>query len=116
MTTIFPDDSIGTGTPGYVEDYPFAANNGGGIGPVTLGIKFGISFRAARSDPFSLSLRNDLIISTRSNIPKLLANGTLGSPLSDLISMAVSKKWSNAIVTTLNLGYLRTTSPQGLPS
>ena len=110
LTTIFPIIPS-TGTPGSVEDYPFAANNGGGIGPVTLGFKF--AFLSERlGDPFSLSVRNDLIISTRSNIPKLLANGTLGSPLSDLVSMAVSKKWSNVMTTTLNLGYLRTTSPR----
>ena len=108
-TTIFPTIPS-TGTAGYVEDYPFAANNGGGIGPVTLGIKF--AFLSERlGAPFSLSVRNDVIISTRTNVPKLLVNGTLGSPLSDLISMAASKNWGNSIVTTLNLGYLRTTSP-----
>lgn len=110
LTTIFPTLPA-TGTPGYVEDYPFAANNGGGLGNVTLGLKYG--FLSERlGDPFSLSLRNDLIIASRSNIPKLLANGTLGSPLSDLISLAASKQWSNVVTTTLNLGYLRTTSPR----
>ena len=107
--TIFPTLPA-TGTPGYVEDYPFAANNGGGIGNVTLGIKFGI-LSERHGDPFSVSLRNDFIVAGRTNLPRLQANGTLGSPYSDLLSIAVSKQWSNVVTTTFNMGYLLTTNP-----
>jgi outer membrane protein OmpA-like peptidoglycan-associated protein len=107
--TIFPT-ILATGTPGYVEDFPFAANDGGGIGNITLGVKFG--FLSERlGNPFSLSVRNDFIIAGHTNLPKLLVNGTLGSPYSDLISAAVSKQWSNVLTTTLNVGYLFTTNP-----
>jgi len=107
--TIFPTIPA-TGTPGFVEDFPFAAHNGGGIGNITLGVKVGI-LSERRGNPFSFSLRNDFIIAGHTNLPKLLANGTLGSPYSDLVSAAVSKQWSNVITTTLNLGYLFTTDP-----
>src|SRR6266849_4266728 len=36
QNTIFPAIPA-TGTPGYVEDFPFAANNGGALGDITLG-------------------------------------------------------------------------------
>jgi outer membrane protein OmpA-like peptidoglycan-associated protein len=110
QNTIFPTIPA-TGTPGYVEDFPFVSSNGGGLGNITLGVKFGF-FSERLGDPFSVSLRNDLIVSSRSSITSLLANGTLGSPLSDLVSLAVSKQWSNVITTTLNLGYWRGTSPK----
>ena len=73
--------------PGYVEDYPFASNNTGGIGNITLGLKY--AFLSERHGaPVSFSVRNDLIISTRTDVNKLLANGTQASPLSDMVSLA----------------------------
>ncbi len=90
--------------PGYVEDYPFASNNNGGIGNITLGLKY--AFLSERQGaPISFSVRNDLIISTKTDVNKLLANGTQGSPISDLVSAAVSKQWSNIITATFNVGY-----------
>ena len=81
-------------TPGYVEDYPFASNNNGGIGDITLGLKY--AFLSERHGaPVSFSVRNDLIISSKTDVNKLLNDGTEGSPLSDMVSLAVSKQWSN---------------------
>jgi hypothetical protein len=99
------------GTPGFVEDFPFAANNTGGIGNVTLGLKY--AFLSERlGDPVSLSVRNDLIISTKTDLNKLLANGTQGSPLSDLVSIALSKQWGNVVTGTFNFGFLYTRAPR----
>jgi outer membrane protein OmpA-like peptidoglycan-associated protein len=97
--------------PGYVEDYPFAANNTGGIGNITLGLKY--AFLSERQGaPVSLSIRNDLNISTRTEVSKLLANGTQGSPLSDMVSLALSKQWSNLITGTFNVGYMFVRAPR----
>jgi hypothetical protein len=91
-------------TPGFVEDFPFVGHNGGGLGNVTLGAKFGI-LSERHGDPLSLSIRNDLIISTRTGLTYLLSNGTQGSPISDLVSVAMSKQWSNIVTATFNVGY-----------
>jgi outer membrane protein OmpA-like peptidoglycan-associated protein len=97
--------------PGYVEDYPFASNNNGGIGNITLGLKY--AFLSERQGaPISFSIRNDLIISTRTDPNRLLGNGTQASPLSDLVSLAVSKQWSNIITATFNFGYMVVRSPR----
>jgi len=97
--------------PAYVEDYPFASNNNGGIGDITLGLKY--AFLSERHGaPVSFSVRNDLIISTRTDVNKLLANGTQASPLSDMVSLAVSKQWSNVITATFDFGYMFVRSPR----
>jgi len=114
-SSFFP--SFPGSAPGYVEDYPFAANNTGGIGNITLGLKY--AFLSERHGaPVSFSVRNDLNISTRTDLNKLLANGTQGSPLSDMVSLAVSKQWSNIITGTFNFGYMLVRAPrdsQGQP-
>jgi hypothetical protein len=107
--TIFPTLPF-TGTPGFVEDYPFAAQNGGGLGYITLGVKFGI-LSERLGDPFSFSIRNDLNIASHTSLPRLIANGTLGSPYSDQISLAVSKNWSDTVITSFNVGDVLTTNP-----
>src|SRR4029077_369216 len=97
--------------PGYVEDYPFAAKNTGGIGGITLGLKY--AFLSERHGaPVSFSIRNDLNISTRTEVNKLLANGTQGSPLSDIVSLALSKQWGNLVTGTFNLGYMFVRAPR----
>jgi outer membrane protein OmpA-like peptidoglycan-associated protein len=103
-------------TPGYVEDFPFAAQNTGGTGNFTIGAKYAF-LSEKMGNPFSLSLRNDLIIASRTQLANLLGNGTLGSPLSDLISLAVSKQWSNVVTATFNVGYEFTRDPRsgGIP-
>ncbi len=97
--------------PGYVEDYPFAENNTGGIGNLTLGLKY--AFLSERhGDPVSFSVRNDFVISTRSDVDKLLANGTQGAPLSDMVSLALSKQWGNTLTATFNFGYMFNRAPR----
>ena len=97
--------------PGYVEDYPFAANNNGGIGDITLGLKY--AFLSERHGaPVSLSVRNDFIISTRTDVNKLLNNGTEASPLSDMVSLALSKQWGKVVTGTFNFGYKFVRAPR----
>ena len=102
---------VADSAPGYVQDYPFASNNNGGIGDITLGLKY--AFLSERQGaPVSFSIRNDLIISTRTDVNKLLNNGTEGSPLSDMVSLALSKQWSNVITGTFNFGYKFVRAPR----
>jgi outer membrane protein OmpA-like peptidoglycan-associated protein len=107
--TFFP--TVAGSAPGYVEDFPFAANNTGGIGNITLGLKYAL-MSERHGAPVSFSVRNDLIISTKTDVNRLLANGTQGSPLSDMVSLALSKQWSNIITGTLNLGYMFVRAPR----
>jgi hypothetical protein len=97
--------------PGYVEDYPFASNNNGGVGNVTLGLKYAM-LSERHGAPVSFSVRNDLIISTKTDLNQLLANGTQASPLSDLVSLAVSKTWGNVLTGTFNFGYMFVRAPR----
>ena len=107
--SFFP--TVDGSAPGYVQDYPFAANNTGGIGNVTLGLKY--AFLSERHGaPVSFSIRNDLIISTKTDLNQLLANGTQSSPLSDLVSVALSKQWGQAITWTFNFGYMFVRAPR----
>jgi outer membrane protein OmpA-like peptidoglycan-associated protein len=98
-------------TPGYVEDFPFAANNNGGVGEVTFGLKLGV-LSERRGDPFSLSVRNDFIFPTWGNLQRLLDNGTQSGQFNDMVSLAVSKKWSNVITATWDVGYRFTRDPR----
>ncbi len=99
--------------PGYVEDYPFASNNNGGVGNITLGLKYAL-LSERKGAPVSFSVRNDLIISTKTQLNQFLANGTQASPLSDLVSLAVSKQWSDIITGTFNFGYMFVRAPRGM--
>ncbi len=96
--------------PGYVEDFPFAGYNNGGRGGVTLGVKYAL-LSERHGDPISLSVRNDLNIATYDNLSHLLPDQIQGSPLTDLVSVAVSKQWSNIITATFNGGFEAVRSP-----
>ena len=97
--------------PGYVQDYPFAANNNGGTGDITLGLKYAL-LSERQGAPISFSVRNDLIISSKTDINKLLNDGTEASPLSDMVSLAISKQWSNIVTGTFNFGYKFVRAPR----
>ena len=62
---LLPRTRPGADHPGYVEDYPFAAGDGGGVGPVTLGLKYGVLSEAGRAAQFIV--RNDFVIPTVTN-------------------------------------------------
>jgi outer membrane protein OmpA-like peptidoglycan-associated protein len=108
-SSVFP---VGGGSDlAYVEDYPFASNNNGGIGNLTLGLKYAF-MNQRHGAPFSFSVRNDLNIATRTDENKLLNNGTQASPLSDMVSLAVSRQWSNLLTGTFNFGYMFDRAPR----
>jgi outer membrane protein OmpA-like peptidoglycan-associated protein len=90
-------------TPAYVEDFPYVSSNDGGAGDITLGVKFGL-LSENKGQPISLSLRNDLIIPTRTSLANLLGNGTQTGELNDFLSLAVSRNWGNALTLSGNFG------------
>ena len=102
---------IAGSAPGYVEDYPFTSNNTGGIGNITLGLKYAFTSET-KGAPVSFSVRNDLVISSRTDVNKLLSDGTQGSPLSDMVSLALSKKWSSRFAAAFNFGYMFVRAPR----
>ena len=97
--------------PGYVEDYPFAANNDGGVGSITVGLKFGL-LSEDRGSRVSLSLRNDFLIPTRRSLTNLLENGTQTGTFNDQLTFALSKTWGNAVTLSGNIGYRFTADPK----
>jgi len=102
---------LGAGqTPGYVEDYPFAAHNGGGVGPVTIGVKFGLLSERSGA-PVSLSVRNDFIIPTVTGLGPLLVNGTQTGQFNDQIGVALSKNWNGQLILTGDYGFRFTKNP-----
>lgn len=98
-------------TPGYVQDYPFAAGDTGGVGPVTVGLKYGVLSERSGA-PFSLSVRNDFVIPTVTNSNSLLKNGTQTGQLTDQFGLALSKNISHDFVLTGNLGVRVTRNPR----
>jgi len=97
--------------PGYVEDFPFAAHNGGGVGDFTVGFKLGI-LSEKRGNPVSLGLRNDFFIPTRRNLLDLLQNGTQTGQFGYGFMLSLSKTWGNAATLTFNGGYRFTRDPR----
>lgn len=99
--------------PVYVEDFPFAYENNGGIGPVVLGAKFGI-LSEQRGDPFSLALRDDAWIPTKHTLASLIDNaGVQPGAFSDLIGVTASKTFADVVRWTFDYGYLFTRDPRG---
>lgn len=90
--------------PGYVQDYPFAAHNGGGVGPLTFGVKFGLVSESSGA-PVSLSLRDDIIIPTVQSTVPLLQNGTQLGQFADQIGVALSKHFGHDFEVTGDLDF-----------
>jgi hypothetical protein len=97
--------------PGYVEDFPFAHANDGGVGEVTLGFKLGI-LSERRGHPVSLGVRNDFIFPTRSTLNDLLENGTQSGQFNYAITVSLSKTWGKLATLTGNAGYRFTRDPR----
>jgi outer membrane protein OmpA-like peptidoglycan-associated protein len=89
--------------PGYVEDYPFAFANTGGVGDVTLGVKYALA-QESKGQPFSLALRGDFHIPTRTTLSDLLDDGVQSGQFNFGLHGIISKTWGDMVVTTLNVG------------
>jgi outer membrane protein OmpA-like peptidoglycan-associated protein len=104
--TIYRSILPGTGiAPAYVEDYPFASHNGGGVGEVDLGFKIGL-LSEKRGKPFSFSIRNDFYIPTQSGLSDLLSNQTQYGKFNYGIGFEASKTiLHNSLLVTFNWAY-----------
>jgi outer membrane protein OmpA-like peptidoglycan-associated protein len=91
--------------PAYVEDYPFASHNGGGVGEIDLGFKIGL-LSERRGKPFSLSIRNDFYIPTQTGYSTLLSNQVQSEMFNYGIGLEASKNlFHHNILATINWAY-----------
>ncbi len=97
--------------PAYVEDYPFAFRNDGGVGEVLAGFKLGI-LSEKRGNPVSLGVRNDFIFPTRTKLTDLLDNGTQSGQFNYAFTVALSKNLGDFIILTGNAGFRFTRDPR----
>lgn len=90
--------------PAYVEDFPFASVNGGGVGEVDLGFKLGL-LSERRGNRISLSIRNDFYIPTKRGLANLLDDEVQSGQFNYGIGVEASKNIKHSIVATLNFAY-----------
>jgi outer membrane protein OmpA-like peptidoglycan-associated protein len=91
--------------PGYVEDFPFASSKGGGYGELDMGFNIGI-LSERKGKPFSLSIRNDLYIPTRTGLGSLLTNQVQYGNFNYGIGLQASKHiLHRSILATINWSY-----------
>jgi hypothetical protein len=97
--------------PAYVEDFPFAAQSGGGVGEVDLGFKINL-LSEKRGGPFSLSIKNDFYIPTQTSLGDLLSNGSQNGRFNYGVGAEASKSiFHGSIVAALNGEYRLTLDP-----
>jgi outer membrane protein OmpA-like peptidoglycan-associated protein len=93
------------GLPAYVEDYPFAYTNNGGIGTIDAGAKYGL-LSERRGDKVSLAVRGDLFIPTKTSISDLLINQSQTGALDFQLGANLSKTiLDNELVFTGDAAY-----------
>lgn len=104
--TIYPSVLPASGfPPAYVEDFPFASHNGGGVGELDLGVKIGL-LSEKRGNPISLSLRNDFYIPTKTSLSDLLTDQVQYGKFNYGIGFEASKNlFGGAIEATFNWAY-----------
>jgi len=90
--------------PAYVEDYPFASVNGGGVGEIDLGFKLGL-LSERRGNRLSLSIRNDFYIPTKRGFTNLLDDEVQSGQFNYGIGIEASKNIKHSMVATLNWAY-----------
>jgi len=97
--------------PAYVEDYPFAFTNDGGVGEFTAGLVLGL-LSEKRGNPVSFSVRSDFIFPTRTTLLDLLDNGTQSGQFNYGFNLALGKTWGNFMTLVGNAGYRFTRDPR----
>jgi|HubBroStandDraft_6_1064221.scaffolds.fasta_scaffold00282_13 hypothetical protein len=104
--TIYPSVLPAQGfRPAYVEEFPFASHNGGGVGEIDLAFKIGL-LSEHRGNPVSLSIRNDFYIPTETSFASLIANQVQYGKFNYGIGVEASKTvLHNAMVATINWDY-----------
>jgi outer membrane protein OmpA-like peptidoglycan-associated protein len=96
------------GRPAYPEEFPFASANGGGVGDVRLGLKFGL-LSELRGDPVSFAIKNELHIPTHRGLSDLLSSEGQSGQYDDLVALSLSKTVLNhSLQAAFNVGYLFT--------
>jgi outer membrane protein OmpA-like peptidoglycan-associated protein len=99
------------GLPAYVEDYPFAFTNNGGIGDIDVGAKYGF-LSERRGDKVSLALRGDIFIPTVRSINDLLNNQSQTGALDFQLGANLSKTvLDDDLVLMGDVGYRSTGNP-----
>ena len=107
----FIDCGAGTAGAAYVEDYPFASHNGGGVGTFEFGFKYNL-LSQTRSDPFGLAVRTDFIIPTVTGLSDLLNNEVQNGEFNFQVMLAASRRWGSTIEAALNLPVYITIDPR----
>ena len=112
-STIYHFIDCGAGTAGaaYVEDYPFASHNGGGVGTLDFGLKYNL-FSQQRHSPIALAVRTDFIIPTVTGLSDLLNNEVQNGAFNFQVMLTASRKWGGTIETVINLPVLFTVDPR----
>jgi hypothetical protein len=110
-TTIYHSIACGPPAAAYVEDYPFASHNGGGVGTFEFGFKYNL-LSQKRSSPIALALRTDFVIPTVTGLSDLLSNEVQNGEFNFQFMLAASRRWGGTIETTLNLPVLITIDPK----
>jgi hypothetical protein len=99
------------GRPGYVEDYPFAGFNQGGLGDIRAGLQIRL-FSESRGDAFSFSVRNDFWTPTKYSLSELLDNPGQSGQFNYGVYGAISKNFGTAATFAFNTGYRFTRDPR----
>jgi len=107
----FIDCGAGTAGAAYVEDYPFASHNGGGVGTLAVGAKFNL-LSQRRSSPIAAAVRTDFIVPTVTGLSDLLNNEVQNGAFNFQVLLALSRKWGGTIETALNLPVVITIDPR----
>jgi hypothetical protein len=97
--------------PAYVEDFPFAAQSGGGVGEVDLGFKINLASER-RGAPVSFSIKNDFYVPTQTGLGDLISNGSQNGRFNYGVGVELSKSiFHGGIVAALNGEYRLTLDP-----
>lgn len=106
MNTIYPSVLPATGfPPAYVEDFPFAASNHGGVGEIDLGFKLGL-LSERRGNWMSFSVSNNFFIPTERGYASLISNQVQNGRFSYEVGLQASKAlMHHSVVAVMNASY-----------
>ena len=97
--------------PGYVEDYPFAANNNGGVGDITLGLKYALLSQRL-GNPVSLPVRNYFNYCDENGRGKAAERWNAGQLAERYGFPRTEQAMGNIFTGTFNFGYMFVRAPR----